>query len=86
VIEAAVLDHPGVSVRAMCELLDVDRSWYYARSRRDAEEAGTPEVDVEVQDAIERIVLEFPGYGYRRVTKQLQRDGWVINHSPRRGP
>ena len=22
----------------------------------------------------------FPGYGYRRVTKQLQRDGWTINH------
>lgn len=25
-------------------------------------------------------MLDFPGYGYRRVTKALQRDGWVINH------
>ena len=33
-----------------------------------------------LRDAIERIVLEFPGYGYRRVTHQLRRDGWTINH------
>ena len=26
------------------------------------------------------ICLEFPRYGYRRVTKQLQREGWIINH------
>jgi len=29
---------------------------------------------------IEVICLEFPRYNYRRVTKQLQREGWVINH------
>ncbi len=36
--------------------------------------------DTALRDAIERIVLDFPGYGYRRVTKTLQRDGWQINH------
>jgi transposase InsO family protein len=25
-------------------------------------------------------VLEFPGYGYRRVTEALKRQGWCINH------
>lgn len=25
-------------------------------------------------------MLEFPGYGYRRVCKALQRDGWAVNH------
>lgn len=25
-------------------------------------------------------MLEFPGYGYRRVTKTLQRAGWGVNH------
>jgi transposase InsO family protein len=29
---------------------------------------------------MEELVLEFPGYGYRRVTRQLQREGWYINH------
>jgi transposase InsO family protein len=33
-----------------------------------------------LRDAIEAIVLENPGYGYRRVSVQLQRDGWRVNH------
>jgi putative transposase len=33
-----------------------------------------------VGDRIEAIVLEFPGYGYRRVTKQLEREGFGVNH------
>jgi putative transposase len=36
--------------------------------------------DIELRDAIERIVLEFPGYGYRRTTKELYRRGWTVNH------
>jgi len=36
--------------------------------------------DTDVTDRIEAICLEFPGYGYRRVTKQLQHEGQVINH------
>ena len=33
-----------------------------------------------LRDAIEQIVLAFPGYGYRRVTHALQREGWAVNH------
>jgi len=33
-----------------------------------------------LRERIEAIVLEFPGYGYRRVTKQLEREGWLVNH------
>lgn len=29
---------------------------------------------------MQRIVLEFPGYGYRRVTAALRREGWSVNH------
>jgi putative transposase len=29
---------------------------------------------------MEQICLDFPRYGYRRVTKQLQLEGWIINH------
>ena len=35
--------------------------------------------DVELRDAMERIVLEFPGYGYRRVTATLRRKGWSVS-------
>jgi transposase InsO family protein len=33
-----------------------------------------------LRDAIDQIVLAFPGYGYRRVTKALERAGWKVNH------
>lgn len=67
-------EFPQVSVRHLCRLFAVSRSWVYARptqSRRLVEPV--------VVAAIEAIVLEHPGYGYRRVTKQLQRDGMAIN-------
>ncbi len=76
-IAAARQDHPDLSVRRLCALLGVSRAWYYGHQRADlaaAEEA------THLRDAIERLVLAFPGYGYRRVTKALQRDGWAINH------
>jgi len=38
------------------------------------------EEEADLVDRIEAICLEFPRYGYRRVTKQLQREGWVVNH------
>jgi putative transposase len=66
----------GLSVRHLCGLLGVGRSWYY-------EHPSMPtgaERDVALRDAIERIVLDFPGYGYRRVTKALAREGWSVNH------
>lgn len=74
-IEEARAEHPEVSIKDLCELMGVSRSWYYERP--------TPQErtqrDVQLRDAIERIVLEFPGYGYRRVTAALRREGWSVN-------
>ncbi len=67
----------SLSVRQLCILLDVNRAWYYARSARRPPE---DQEAIALRDAIERIVLAFPGYGYRRVSKQLQREGWTVNH------
>jgi len=35
---------------------------------------------MELRDAIQKIALEMPAYGYRRVSAQLRRRGWVVNH------
>jgi len=37
-------------------------------------------VEADLRDRIEVICLEFPRYGYRRVTHQLRREGWQVNH------
>jgi putative transposase len=75
-IEEARAERPEVPLKELCELFSVSRSWYYERP--------TPQQrarrDLELRDAIERLVLEFAGYGYRRVTAALKREGWSVNH------
>jgi putative transposase len=77
VITATVSEQPILSIQGLCQLLGVSRSWYYGRLR-EPEQVQTE--DLALRDAIEAIVLEFPGYGYRRVTHALARDGWSVNH------
>ena len=67
---------PSLSIRQLCALLGVSRSWFYERAQVPTQ----AERDVALRDAIERIVLEFPGYGYRRVTAELHRQQWEVNH------
>ncbi len=76
-IDDAITAFPALSVHRLCALFSISRSGYYARRGRSAADA---EREVALRDAIERLTLAFPGYGYRRVTKQLQRDGWIVNH------
>ena len=62
--------HPTASVHQM---LGVSRSWLYEKPA-----CTEPiEADTSLRDSIERLCLVFPGYGYRRVTAQLHRDGWT---------
>jgi transposase InsO family protein len=68
-------EFPSLSVRQLCELLSVSRSWVYERPRAPTQ----AQRDVALRDAIERIVLEFPGYGYRRVTAELHRQHYQVN-------
>src|SRR3954454_15937237 len=75
-IAAAHAAVPALPISRLCALFGISRSWYYARAAAPTAQ----ERDVALRDAIERLVLAFPGYGYRRVTKQLQREGWAVNH------
>ena len=67
---------PSLSIRQLCDLLGINRAWYYARAATPTQD----QRDLALRDAIERIVLEFPGYGYRRVTAELHRQEWDVNH------
>jgi putative transposase len=76
VIMQAHQQEPALSIRHLCSVLEVNRAWYYASQQENT--GGDP--DVALRDAIELIVLEFAGYGYRRVTHALKRSGWHVNH------
>lgn len=58
--------------------MGLGRSTYYYQSKVTAVEAQREEADL--RDRIEEIVAENSRYGYRRVTWQLRREGWKVNH------
>ena len=60
----------------LCELFGVSRSWYYEHLTASAQD----EREIALRDEIERIILQLPGYGYRRVTHELRRQGQSINY------
>jgi transposase InsO family protein len=37
-------------------------------------------VEMELRDTLQRVALEFPAYGYRRITVELQHRGFDTNH------
>ena len=69
-------EKPPRSIRQVCRMLGVNRRWYYACRKPSKRQ----EADSKLRDAIEQIVQEFSGYGYRRVTHALVRAGWSVNH------
>ena len=75
-IQQAHHEHPELSIERLCELFGVSRSWYYERSSRPESTAE----ETALREQIERLILEFGGYGYRRVTHALAREGMVVNH------
>jgi putative transposase len=58
--------------------MGLSRSTYYHCPRQKSMEAKKEEADL--RDRIEQIVVEHARYGYRRVTYQLRREGYKVNH------
>jgi putative transposase len=66
----------GLTIERMVRLAQVNRASYY----RFEESVGSgSDSEMEVRDAIQRIALEWPSYGRRRITQELRRRGWTVN-------
>ena len=65
-----------IPVRLMCRQAGVSRAGFYRW--RHAPKA--VDADLGLRDQIQRITLESPCYGWRRVTAELRRRGWTVNH------
>ena len=56
----------------LCELAKISRPGFYRwRNAPPAVDA-----DMDLRDEIQRIALEFPSYGWPRMTAELKRRGW----------
>lgn len=63
-------------MNALCQMTGLSRAGFYRwRVPRQA----TP-VEMEIRDEMQRVALESPAYGYRRITVELQRRGFDVNH------
>jgi putative transposase len=75
-IRQAVAQGEAETVKALCAMTGLSRATYY---RRRVPLIGIP-VQMEIRDEIQRIALEYPCYGYRRITAEMQRRNWDVNH------
>jgi len=63
-------------VSALCQMTGLNRAGFYrSRTLREA----TP-VEMEIRDEMQKIAVESPAYGYRRITAELQKRGFAVNH------
>jgi transposase InsO family protein len=63
-------------VERLCALTGVSRASYY----RDWARTAPGREDTELRDLVQRLSLENPRYGYRRITALVRREGWPVNH------
>src|SRR5690348_13733906 len=75
-IEQEIRTGRRLTRRRMCQLGQVSRAGFY-RYRQAPEPVDR---DMELRDALQRLALEMPSYGWRRITAELRRRGWRVNH------
>ena len=70
-------DHPTLSIRRQCQLLDLNRATYYWRP------TGESALNLELMRHIDREYTRAPFYGYRKMTARLRAEhGYGV--SPKR--
>ncbi|MGA2881416.1 MAG: IS3 family transposase [Bryobacteraceae bacterium] len=65
----------GLTIERMVKLGRVSRSGFY----RFQGAKPSPNRDLELRDAIQRIAVEWPSYGRPRITAELRHRGWRVN-------
>ena len=64
---------PEIGVTASCRVLGLSRATYYRSLKPEAE------ADMNLRCAIQQVALQWPAYGYRRMTAELKRRGQRVN-------
>lgn len=70
---ASLCGDGALTASAICRALSLPRCGLYR-------EGGKQRDDLDLRDMIQQIALEMPCYGYRRISKELARRGWRVNH------
>jgi putative transposase len=65
-----------LTIERMLKLGGVSRPSFY---RFEVDDRPGPVPDMDLRDAIQRIAVDMPSYGRRRITAELRRNGWEVN-------
>lgn len=72
---AAATEVSTLAVASACRVLEWPRSSYYRASN-----ATPAAADTELRSLVQHVALEWPAYGYRRITAELRRRGRSVNY------
>jgi putative transposase len=73
----------GASLTHLCQMASISRACYYrGLCAPEPAKAAVIKADGVLRDHIQRIALDWSCYGYRRITKELHRQGIQANHRP----
>ena len=80
IIQEAQSDGLQLPIYHSCLALDVSRSGYYEWLKRSEKIPAENSESSDLINQIQEIALEFPYYGYRRITAELQNRSYAVNH------
>jgi transposase InsO family protein len=69
-----------ISINRATQLLNVNRSGFYKWKTRSISNPKLLVYEMKVKNEIQKIAIEFPRYGYRRITAELRNRGLTVNH------
>jgi len=72
--------YDAIPLSRKADLLGVHRRSYYKWLRRPPSDSQRIQQEMKVRDELQKIALEFPRYGYRRLTVELHNRGYRVNH------
>jgi putative transposase len=75
----SLLPQFSISINNACSCMDVSKSGYYDWTARNRLPNQIDPHEMQLKDEIHQIAIEFPKYGYRRITKELHRRSFQVN-------
>ena len=66
-------EHPELSLRQCCEVMELNRSTYYYNPQPEKE------YNLQLMDMIDELYTKYPFYGSRRITAWFRRQGYAVN-------
>jgi putative transposase len=70
----------SLTISDAARLLNINRVGYYKWSQKNGPDPKLIRHEIEIKDQMHKIAIEFPRYGYRRMTIELHNRGYHVNH------